>query len=150
MSKFHRLLTSKNRCLSYDLGQHIENTNRSIAYTKTHIITFYAWPDFASHTFIPVSGIHMVSCMTQYSTLNRVKAGNRRLIHWTYHIWRWFKLLLIMCIAPRWPSLKFQESGAVLVRPDGYVTWRCQDRTNDQFDYVSTLKVMLKQIQLTV
>jgi len=47
MSKFHRLLTSKNRCLSYDLGQPIENINRSIAYTNTHITIFYAWPDLA-------------------------------------------------------------------------------------------------------
>lgn len=69
MSKFHRLLTSNNRCLSDDLGQRIENINRSIAYTDTHITTFYAWLDFAPHTFMPVSDLHMVSCMMQYSTL---------------------------------------------------------------------------------
>lgn len=42
------------------------------------------------------------------------------------------------------------ESGAVLVRPDGYVAWRYQDSTNDAFDYESTLKAVLKQVQLVV
>jgi len=45
---------------------------------------------------------------------------------------------------------EIHESGAVLVRPDGYVAWRYQDSTNDQFDFVNTLKAVLKQIQLTV
>ena len=45
---------------------------------------------------------------------------------------------------------EIHESGAILVRPDGYVAWRYQDSTNDQFDFVNTLKAVLKQIQLTV
>lgn len=44
---------------------------------------------------------------------------------------------------------EIHESGAILVRPDGYVAWR-YDSTNDQFDYENTLKTVLKQIQLTV
>ena len=42
------------------------------------------------------------------------------------------------------------ESGAVLVRPDGYVAWRYQDSTNNAFDYENTLKAILKQIQLEI
>ena len=45
---------------------------------------------------------------------------------------------------------EIHESGAVLVRPDGYVAWRYQDSTNDAFDYENTLKAVLKQIQLAV
>lgn len=45
---------------------------------------------------------------------------------------------------------EIHESGAVLVRPDGYIAWRYQDSTNDAFDYESTLKAVLKQIQLAV
>ncbi|HJE52754.1 MAG TPA: 2,4-dichlorophenol 6-monooxygenase, partial [Acinetobacter pseudolwoffii] len=42
------------------------------------------------------------------------------------------------------------ESGAVLVRPDGYVAWRYQDSTNASFDYENTLKAVLKQVQLII
>ena len=45
---------------------------------------------------------------------------------------------------------EIHESGAVLVRPDGYVAWRYQDSTNAAFDYENTLKAVLKQIQLAV
>ncbi len=95
----------------------------------------------------------MVSCMTQYSTMSSdegwkqaaeslnlpyldvIQIGSRDYRD-VYGIWN--------------AKSEIHESGAVLVRPDGYVMWRCQDRTNDQFDYVSTLKGMLKQIQLVV
>ena len=43
---------------------------------------------------------------------------------------------------------EIHESGAVLVRPDGYIAWRYQDSTNINFDYENTLKAVLKQIQL--
>ena len=45
---------------------------------------------------------------------------------------------------------EIHESGAVLVRPDGYVAWRYQDSTNAAFDFENTLKAVLKQIQLAV
>lgn len=45
---------------------------------------------------------------------------------------------------------EIHESGAVLVRPDGYVAWRYQDSTNKAFDYENTLKAVLKQVQLVI
>ena len=42
------------------------------------------------------------------------------------------------------------ESGAVLVRPDGYVAWRYQDQTDEDFDYLNILKDVLTSVQLMV
>ncbi|MFH7764924.1 FAD-dependent monooxygenase [Acinetobacter sp. BSP-28] len=45
---------------------------------------------------------------------------------------------------------EIHEAGAVLVRPDGYVAWRMQDKPEAGFDYLKTLQEVLQQIQLAV
>ncbi|WP_349929134.1 FAD-dependent monooxygenase [Acinetobacter sp. A1-4-2] len=45
---------------------------------------------------------------------------------------------------------EIHEAGAVLVRPDGYVAWRMQDKPEADFDYLKTLQEVLQQIQLAV
>ncbi|GAA5185791.1 FAD-dependent monooxygenase [Acinetobacter kookii] len=45
---------------------------------------------------------------------------------------------------------EIHEAGAVLVRPDGYVAWRMQDKPESGFDYLKTLREVLENIQLAV
>ncbi|MCG2609101.1 FAD-dependent monooxygenase [Acinetobacter sp. SM34] len=45
---------------------------------------------------------------------------------------------------------EIHEAGAVLVRPDGYVAWRMQDKPEADFDYQAALREVLLKIQLTV
>jgi 2,4-dichlorophenol 6-monooxygenase len=45
---------------------------------------------------------------------------------------------------------EIHEAGAVLVRPDGYVAWRMQDKPEADFDYLKTLREVLQQIQLDI
>ncbi|OTG62578.1 2,4-dichlorophenol 6-monooxygenase [Acinetobacter sp. ANC 3903] len=45
---------------------------------------------------------------------------------------------------------EIHEAGAVLVRPDGYVAWRMQDKPEADFDYLKNLREVLEKIQLTV
>ncbi|MDN5512741.1 FAD-dependent monooxygenase [Acinetobacter sp.] len=45
---------------------------------------------------------------------------------------------------------EIHEAGAVLVRPDGYVAWRMQDKPEADFDYLKTLQEVLSKIQLAV
>ena len=45
---------------------------------------------------------------------------------------------------------EIHEAGAVLVRPDGYVAWRMQDKPEAGFDYLKTLREVLESIQLAV
>lgn len=43
---------------------------------------------------------------------------------------------------------EIHESGAIVVRPDGYVAWRMKDKPENGFDYKQTLQKVLSQIQL--
>lgn len=45
---------------------------------------------------------------------------------------------------------EIHEAGAVLVRPDGYVAWRMQDKPEADFNYLKNLREVLEKIQLTV
>ncbi len=45
---------------------------------------------------------------------------------------------------------EIHEAGAVLVRPDGYVAWRMQDKPEACFNYLKTLREVLESIQLAV
>ncbi|WP_313400641.1 hypothetical protein [Acinetobacter variabilis] len=45
---------------------------------------------------------------------------------------------------------EINESVAILVRSVGYIAWYYQHSINNAFDYVNTLKVGLKEIQLAV